>query len=318
LPRLSVVILTLNEAHGIAPTLASLARQDEPDIEAIVIDAASTDGTAAKVRGLRATLPFPVVLYEAATCIPIGQARNLGVAMARAPNVAFLSADAELEPGWVCQALASLACGDMAFGYQEHAPRRWTMAAAVRSLRYHYPRGATRDPLRYASNVAAAYRRDVLLRHPFDAWANAAEDLLLARRAAAAGHTAVYNPRMVVRHHDVETVRAETRKNRREGRGWAAYRRELGLQKALLSWGIALLACLLLLPFRPGYGALLLGVSLWLPAVRRAVRRGRAIPWRPLLLAVAASPAFDVTYLVHYVRGLLGSRLPSPAPEAQA
>ncbi|HUR64564.1 MAG TPA: glycosyltransferase [Candidatus Thermoplasmatota archaeon] len=318
MPRLSVVVLTLNEAHSIAATLASLARQDERDIEVIVVDAASTDGTAAKVRSLQDALPFPVRLYEAATCIPIGQARNLGVAMAQAPNVAFLSADAELEPTWVREALASLAYGDMAFGYQVHAPHRWTMAAAVRSLRYHYPRGVAQDPILYASNVAAAYRREVLVEHPFDAWANAAEDLLLAKRAAAAGHTAVYNPRMVVRHHDVDTVRGETRKNRREGQGWAVYRHELGVQKAVLAWGIALVACLLLVPFAPRLGLALLGAALWLPTLRRAVRRRRDIPWRPLLLGVAASPAFDVTYLVHYVRGLVGRPFPSPpTPEAQ-
>jgi glycosyltransferase involved in cell wall biosynthesis len=316
-PRLSVVILTLNEAHSIAATLGSLVRQDERDIEVIVVDAASTDGTAARIREVQDALPFPLRLHEATTRLPIGQARNLGVAMASAPLVAFLSADAELEPTWVREALASLAYGDMAFGYQVHAPHRWTVAAAVRSLRYHYPRGMAQDPVLYASNVAAAYRRHVLLEHPFDPWANAAEDLLLARRAAAAGHTAVYNPRMVVRHHDVETVRAETRKNRREGQGWAAYRRELGLQKGVLAWGCALAACLLLLPFRPGLGIALLCAALWLPALRRAVRRRRDMPWGPILLGVAASPAFDVTYLVSYLRGLLGTRLPTPAPEAQ-
>ncbi|HEX2065581.1 MAG TPA: hypothetical protein VHI93_02095, partial [Candidatus Thermoplasmatota archaeon] len=235
----------------------------------------------------------------------------------RAPNVAFLSADAELEPSWVAEALATLAYADMAFGYQEHAPRRWTLAAAVRSLRYHYPRGVAHDALLYASNVAAAYRRQVLLDHPFDPWANAAEDLLLARRAARAGRTAAYNPRMVVRHHDVETLRAEARKSRREGRGWAVYRRELGVQKAVLAWGLALLACLLLVPVRPGLGLALLAAALWLPALRRAARRRRHMPLRPLLLGLAASPAFDVTYQVHYVRGLLGTRLPAPAPEVK-
>jgi glycosyltransferase involved in cell wall biosynthesis len=312
-----VVVLTLNEERHIVATLEALARQTERRIEVIVVDAASTDGTVALLKAAQADFPLPLRLDLSERRLPIGEARNRGVRMAASPNVAFLSADAELEPGWVREALASLECGDMAFGYQEHAPRRWTVAAAVRSLRYHYPRGAAPDPLQYASNVAAAYRREVLLAHPFDPWANAAEDLLLARRAAASGRTAVYNPRMVVRHHDVETLRAETRKNRREGRGWAAYRRELGMQKAVLAWGCALAACLLILPFRPGYGLTLLALALWLPAVRRAVRRRRAIPLRPLLLGVAASPAFDLTYLVHYVRGLLGARLPAPTPEVQ-
>jgi glycosyltransferase involved in cell wall biosynthesis len=318
MPKLSVVILTLNEAANIHRSLGSLARQDELDLEVIVVDAASTDGTAERVMHIAETFPAQLRLHVATTRIPIGQARNLGVAMARAPNVAFLSADAEVGPAWVREALASLAYSDMAFGYQEHAPHRWTMAAAVRSLRYHYPRAGADDPILYASNVAAAYRKQVLVDHPFDAWANAAEDLLLAKRAVRAGHTAVYNPRMIVRHSDVDTVRGETQKNRREGAGWAIYRVELGLQKAVLAWGMALVACLLLIPFNALLGLSLLAVALWLPAVRRAVRRRKAIPLRPLLVGVAASPAFDVTYLVTYVRGLMSPPASlRAAPEVQ-
>jgi len=320
LPRLSVVILTLNEAANIHRSLDSLARQDELDIEVIIVDAASQDGTPNVVLRLAETFPAPMRLHLATTQLPIGQARNLGVAMARAPNVAFLSADAEVDPSWVREALACLEYCDMAFGYQEHRPHRWTMAAAVRSLRYHYPRSAAPDPILFASNVAAAYRKQVLVDHPFDAWANAAEDLLLARRAAAAGCTAVYNPRMVVHHSDVDTVQAETRKNRREGHGWAIYRTELGLQKAVLAWGAALLTCVMMIPLFPLLGTGLLCATLWLPAVRRAVRRRRAIPFRPLVMGVAASPAFDVTYLVTYVRGLLSppaSTRAVPVPKVQ-
>ncbi|HUR62213.1 MAG TPA: glycosyltransferase [Candidatus Thermoplasmatota archaeon] len=313
MPRLSVVILTLNEAADIHRSLGSLARQGTVDIEVLVIDAASTDGTAERVMAIAADYPFPLRLHVAATRIPIGQARNLGVAMARSPNVAFLSADAEVEPDWVNEALASLAYADMAFGYQQHDPHKWTTAAAVRSLRYHYPRGHAGDAILYASNVAAAYRKRVLVDHPFDAWANAAEDLLLAKRAASSGYSAVYNPRMVVRHHDVATLRQETRKNRREGQGWAIYRVELGLQKAVLAWGFALVTCLMVIPFSPLLGAGMLCAALWLPAVRRAMRRRREMPLRPLLVGVAASPAFDVTYLLHYVRGLM-----APAASARA
>ena len=72
MPRLSVVILTLNEAHSIAATLASLARQDERDLEVIVVDAASADGTPAKVRQLAPALPFPLRLYWSTEDIVVG------------------------------------------------------------------------------------------------------------------------------------------------------------------------------------------------------------------------------------------------------
>lgn len=41
----SAVILCLNRAHYLVPTLESLLKQDYPDIECIVVDGGSTDGT---------------------------------------------------------------------------------------------------------------------------------------------------------------------------------------------------------------------------------------------------------------------------------
>jgi glycosyltransferase involved in cell wall biosynthesis len=308
-PRLTVVLLTWNEERNIAACLQSLAAQREQDFEVVVVDAASTDATAAIVRDAIKHFPVPLRLDVAATRIPIGEARNRGVALAKAPIVAFLSADCEADPHWVEEALQSLRSCDMAFGRQIHAPHAWTVGAAVRGMRYHFPRGPAADPLRYASNVAAAYRKEILKAYPFDAWANAAEDLLLARRAHEAGYHATYNPDMVVRHHDVATSREEMRKNLREGEGWGMYRADLGLFLPVLAWGALLALALLLLVLSPGPETLLvLLAALWFPAVRRALKHARDMPPKALALGLAASPAFDVAFLITYLRGLLGGK----------
>lgn len=308
------MLLTWNEEPNIADCLASLARQRERDFDVVVVDAASTDRTAAVVRELQRGFPVPLHLDVAARRLSIGEARNRGVALARAPAIAFVSADAELDEAWVGEALSSLERHDLVFGRQVHDPRRWTLGAAVRGLRYHYPDGIPPDPLRYASNVAAAYRIDVLRSFPFDAEANAAEDLVLARRAAAHGSRAAYNPRMVVHHHDVATARDELRKNVREGQGWARYRGELGLRWPLLAWGATVVLAAALLALRPGVGTGLLAAALvWLPALRRAVRRRHAMPPWQILKGVAASPAFDVVFLLNYVYRLpAGARRRGP------
>jgi cellulose synthase/poly-beta-1,6-N-acetylglucosamine synthase-like glycosyltransferase len=315
-PRLSIVVLTLNEAANIEACLASLAQQTASGFEVLVVDAGSTDGTAKLVRHARPGLSFPVRLHVGRSRMPIGEARNLGVAAAKAPLVAFLSADAELGPGWVAEALRTLRSADMAFGPQVHSPHRWTLGAAVRGLRYQFPTGRTADPLRFASNVAAAYRKPLLKEFPFDAAANAAEDLLLASRASAAGYIAAYDPRMVARHHDVATLRQEMRKNLREGRGCGLYAAELGVQWPVLAWlgliafaaaGLAALASTGL-PAATGLGLALLAAVLWLPAARRALRRRGAMPTRQLWAGLAASPAFDLAFLAQYLRGLLGAR----------
>lgn len=325
IPRLSLVVLTWNEAKNIEACLGSLACQTTLDLEVVLVDAGSSDATVAIVERLRPTLPFPIHLHVGPPRMPIGEARNLGVRLAKAPLIAFLSADAELEPGWVRQAIATLRHADLAFGPQVHAPHRWSLGAAVRGLRYQFPHTATSDPLRFASNVAAAYRRVVLTDFPFDPWANAAEDLLLAHRASAAGYIAAYDPAMVARHHDVATLRQELRKNWREGRGCGQYARELGVQWAVLAWSALLLLAIAGLAVAGALGPdvaaavalLALGGVLWLPAARRGLRRRRVMPWRQLWAGMAASPVFDLVFLVQYVRGLAVSRRPVPLPLSQ-
>lgn len=310
-----MVVLTWNEERNIGATLAALARQRMRDFEVIVVDAASTDRTRAILIAAQPDYPVSLRLSLAETRLPIGDARNRGVAMARAEWVAFLSADAEPDEHWTAEVASSLAKADMAFGPQIHAPERWTTAAAVRGLRYHFPDQETQEPLRFASNVAAGYKRELLLRHPFDPWANAAEDLLLAQRAAADGYTAVYNPRMVVRHHDVATLRQEMRKNVREGYGCGAYADELGVQREVLAWGGGLAGCILVAVWLPILGLPLLAGALWVPAVRRAVRRRRSLPAVHLVRGVAASPAFDLAFLVQYVHGLALGRSRRKTPK---
>jgi glycosyltransferase involved in cell wall biosynthesis len=317
-PQVSVVLLTLNEERNIAACLASLANQTVRNFEVVVIDAASRDRTTQIVRDMSANFPVVLRLEASHRRLPIGEARNLGVTMAHADLVAFLSADAEPEPDWIEQGLRSMQKADMVFGRQVHAPHRNSFGASVRGLRYHFPTTPTEDPLRYASNVAALYRKGLLHAFPFDEWANAAEDLLLAKRAAHVGYQAAYNPDMVVRHHDVDSARQEMRKSVREGKGWAKYRAELGIFWQVLAWGALLLLLLGLLLVRPDpwlLGALL--VVLWLPALVRAARRARDMPSIALVKGVLASPPFDLVFVANYIVGLLG-RPAAAAPNPNA
>lgn len=303
LPKLSVVILTLNEEDNIRGCLTALAGQHADGFEVIVIDAASTDRTREVVAEIEKGFPVPLHLEAVPYVIPIGAARNLGVQLARAQYVAYLSADADPDPDWVDRAVAGLAEHAMVFGRQLHAPRRWTPYAAARGLRYQFPEGRIDNPLPFASNVAAAYRKDVLEAFPFADDANAAEDLLLARRAATAGNSAVYDPRMVVYHHDVTTAREELRKNSREGYAWAVHRAELGSARVLLLWGATLALCTAASFSNPRV-ALVLPPLLWLPAARRAWRRRDAMTTSHRLAGLAVSPVFDLAFLIHYLRGL--------------
>lgn len=314
----------MNEEEDIADCLASIADQRNQEIEVVVVDADSNDGTVPRVQEAREELSCPVRLDLASERIPIGEARNRAVRMAGAPRVAFLSADVELHERWTQEALDSLEDADMVFSRQIHAPREWTTAAAVRGLRYHFPDEEVDDPLTYASNAAAAYDRQVLEDFPFEPDVVAVDDLLLARRATRAGYKAAYNPELVVYHHDVASVDGELSKNAFEARGWGLNTAELGLMIPALAWGVALvftLALLLtpssLLPTPTMLDVGLLAGVLWAPALRRGIDRAGQMPPVPLATGVIASPVFDLVFLASYVRGLVDRDGSRPTADAE-
>lgn len=90
--RVSVLIPAFNAADTIAETLASVRLQTLSAIEIIVIDDASTDGTAALVAAAAATDERIVLLRQLVNGGP-SAARNRGIAAARGDWLALLDAD---------------------------------------------------------------------------------------------------------------------------------------------------------------------------------------------------------------------------------
>lgn len=94
-PQLSVVIPTWNRREDLRRTLKALDRHDSPSKEVIVVDNASTDGSADMVRS-----SFPEVqLIEMARNVGPTTARNVGVEHARAEHIVLLDSDTEPLPG---------------------------------------------------------------------------------------------------------------------------------------------------------------------------------------------------------------------------
>ena len=109
----SVIVPAYNEKEGIEAAVRSLAGGDYPDIEVVVVDDGSTDGTAAIVEGLR--LPNVRVVR-----VPNGgkaNALNTGVALARHDILVMVDGDTIFEPDAVrrlVQPFASPAVGAVA------------------------------------------------------------------------------------------------------------------------------------------------------------------------------------------------------------
>jgi glycosyltransferase involved in cell wall biosynthesis len=95
--RVSVVMPAYNAAATIGRAIASALRQTESRLEVIVVDDASTDGTAAVAQRV-ATRDRRVHVVELDANCGAGAARNQALAQARGEWVALLDADDEFVP----------------------------------------------------------------------------------------------------------------------------------------------------------------------------------------------------------------------------
>jgi len=96
-PQLSVIVSSFNSARTIAGCLKSLRNQRTDKVFEIIVVDSSTDGTAALVRER-----FPEVrLYTLSERHFCGEARNLGISVAKADIIALIDADCVAAANWV-------------------------------------------------------------------------------------------------------------------------------------------------------------------------------------------------------------------------
>jgi glycosyltransferase involved in cell wall biosynthesis len=109
----SVVVALYNKRATIERALHSIFIQEPRELEVIVIDDGSTDGSADLVDTMGG---HDVIVVSQVNSGP-GAARNAGVRIARAPYIAFLDADDEWRPEYLTTALARLAAAPEALAY---------------------------------------------------------------------------------------------------------------------------------------------------------------------------------------------------------
>jgi rSAM/selenodomain-associated transferase 2 len=180
-PSVSVVIPTLNEADTIGACLASVG--EDPDVEVVVSDGGSTDGTLEAVT--RSRPDVRIIRGDPGR----GQQLNRGAVAARAPVLMFLHADCRLPEGWrpaIERALSdqetSLACfrlrTEPADGHGHGAWHRlWLRLLDLRSWTPRLPYGDQGFGLRRDTSERIGGFPDIPLM----------EDVVLARACRAVG-----------------------------------------------------------------------------------------------------------------------------------
>jgi len=217
--RLSVVIVNWNSREHLRDCLASLGAQSHRDLEIVVVDNGSSDGSAEMVAGV-----FPAVrLIRSGENLGFAEGCNRGFAASTGPWIATVNNDAVAEPDWAARLVEAAAlvppdCG-MLQSLMLYRDRPTIVNSAGLDLN---PRGSgddrwigrPRPPLDddrlqeifCPTGGAAAYRREMLEAIRLDdgyfdpQHFMYSEDLDLGWRARLAGWTAYYVPGAVVLH----------------------------------------------------------------------------------------------------------------------
>ena len=199
-PEISVVVAHLNQPEPLKSLLASLFAQgfDMGRAEVIVVD----NGSRALPRD--AVAAFPGVILATESEPGPGHARNRGVALARAPLVAFTNSDCTVAPDWLKVVLARFADPALEIlGGEIHMTTEVAgdpNPAEAFDCVYGYDQRdyIERQGFSVTANMAAR-RRLFEVVGPF-AGIEVAEDMDWGQRAAALGHRTRYAPEMVVFH----------------------------------------------------------------------------------------------------------------------
>lgn len=204
--RASIVIRAKNEAHDIHETLERVySQQGAGDFEVIVVDSGSTDGTVELAR------EFPTqVIQIPPESFTYGRALNIGIKAGSGEFVVSLSAHSlPAHEHWLANLLAPFSDPTIAGVYGRELPRSnatvfelfgmWL--SGVTSLK---PRRQERDMM--FSNRNGAFRRALVLEHPFDEKIPGAEDLAWADWVQRNGWAIWYEPSAPVYHSHGESL----------------------------------------------------------------------------------------------------------------
>jgi glycosyltransferase involved in cell wall biosynthesis len=277
LPSVSVVVPAFNESKHIAGQLRALAAQDyEGDVEVIVADNGSTDGTADVARRVGTEVLPSLRVIDASERPGPSVARNAGSRAASGDLVLFCDADDVADPGWVRAMVAALETAAVVGGRLEVEALNEPRLLAWRSppAQTHLPRAEGYLPFAMGSNMGI--RADLLRKlGGFDEGLDrSGEEPELCWRAQLAGEDLVFAPDAVVHYRLRSGLRPLLRQHRHWGLGSVdLYRRfrDHGMPRssttaALRHWLRLLLGAPVRLPSRAGRGV-------W--ASRLAYRWGR-------------------------------------------
>lgn len=189
---ISIIVPIFNAEHYLKACVESLLAQTYPDIEIVLVDDSSTDGSLAIAQAFAKQDKRVVVLQQPHAGQSV--ARNVGMAKSHGEYIAFVDADDQLEPDWCERHMAAVNGVDyVQSGYKRGIPAQNKLPQG--KLPCH--------PYQFTSPCMRLYRRETIAKQQFapgfiyedilfsaDLWLSGAK----CRRINYAGYIYTLNP----------------------------------------------------------------------------------------------------------------------------
>ncbi|MEJ2779452.1 glycosyltransferase [Stygiolobus sp. CP850M] len=215
-PLVSIVIPTLNSAKTVRKTLESIKLLNYSNVELIVVDGKSDDGTLDIVKEYKNVYNLRIVIEERRGR---GVAYNRGVLESKGKYVAFLDSDATIAtPGWISDAVKVMETDEkvaVVFTKVYSPPDSTIMQKAIDTF---LCKGFT-------TANGAVYRRDAVLKvGGFNEKMNYLQEDELLHRLKKAGYTFYVNYSDYIYHYHRNSLRSYIKQNVDAAKGAKAYK----------------------------------------------------------------------------------------------
>jgi rhamnosyltransferase len=219
----SIVIRAYNEEAHIGRLLDGVLHQSLKDLEVVLVDSGSTDGTVRIAESINGHLPVKVVRIQPEK-FTFGHSLNQGIANASSDFVIVASAHIyPVYPDWLERLLAPLSDPQVALAYGKQRGNATNHFSEHQIFARWYPeQSQPRQSHPFCNNANAAIRRSLWEQHPYDESLSGLEDVAWARWAMEQGYAIAYVAEAEVVHVHDETPRAVFNRYRREA---MAYKR---------------------------------------------------------------------------------------------
>ena len=247
--RIDIIICTYNRAECLPRLLDALGKQTVPpsSFGILVVDDGSTDGTEGLCRDIARTISN--LRYERAQRNQgLAKSRNLGIALSKAPLLAFVDDDCIPRQDWVERMLSALDKHPIVAGAIESPTEDyWKLCHNIGQ--FHPFLGSRKArKTRFIAGANMGFQRRVLESiGGFEPERRMAEDMECVLRAGRAGFEVAFRPETVVRHDPPRTglreiIRYAAHHARTTVHLRRDYRTELGTPELALFPAVLLLA----------------------------------------------------------------------------